>query len=611
MKKEIKNTIVYDFIGTAFCLVMAFALILMFSGCSNDESKQPVGSMGGAEEETGIYALSGRAGDILPRLRKPEGSENPASFILAAKGTIVTVHELDSVTFDTTGITFVDTIDNDEGRFEFKDLSLSSPYVLIETRELYDSIYVLVEGSLSEDSAVTAYRDWFKAVVDLREKSKISLNRLTNAKAPYLLNYLAEGNSFDEASQLAERAVLESLGIYEDLGSFENLSDSITELSFVAQLLFNLDLIDTIPYDESYIFIFNFWIVYSNPEINSQFEDDTPQFLSNIIKSISYEIGYIAHENNLGECTESRENEVHTLKNYTGFFDVVCRSGKWAPGFKKINHTKGTMQDTRDGKTYKTVTYNWDSGTQTWMAENLDFVDTTSSAIDSALKVNLTGNIFNRERLSTKEASELYGHVYPWTTAMNIGDSDIERTVFDTCVVWAEKGDTSKTYCNSAIRESLPELTQKNYQGICPDGWRVPTWDDWKTLLQNMGDEYGIEYTKVGTVLYDEDGTGFGLYSVLEPRSTPISNPLNAIQQVQLGDATSYHYNMVGAWGSYNNIFIVADTSMYSIGIKPSGFTLTDEEENSFESLTFGKDNASYEDAELFYTTAAVRCIKN
>ena len=160
MKKETQNTLVYDFIGTAFCLVMAFVLILMFSGCSNDESDPSAISLGGSTEETRIYALSGRAGDILPRLRKPEGSENPAGFILAAKGTIVTVHELDSVTFDTTGQTFVDTIDNDEGRFEFKDLSLNSPYVLIETRELYDSIYVLVEGSLSEDSAVTANRDW-------------------------------------------------------------------------------------------------------------------------------------------------------------------------------------------------------------------------------------------------------------------------------------------------------------------------------------------------------------------------------------------------------------------------------------------------------------------
>ena len=607
MKKETQNTLVYDFIGTAFCLVMAFVLILMFSGCSNDESDPSAISLGGSTEETRIYALAGRAGDVLPRLRKPEGSENPAGFILAAKGTIVTVHELDSVTFDTTGITFVDTIDNDEGRFEFKDLSLSSPYVLIETRELYDSIYVLVEGSLSEDSAVTAYRDWFKAVVDLREKSKISLNRLTNAKAPYLLNYLAEGNSFDEANQLAERAVLESLGIYEDLGSFENLSDSITELSFVAQLLFNLAVIDTVPFDQTPNFDLDLFLVYSNPEITSKFDDAAQVFLSNSRKANAYQVGYYASQNNLGECTESREDEVHTFKNNRGFFDVVCRSKKWVPGFKKMDYTKGTMQDPRDGKTYKTVTYNWDSGAQTWMAENLDLVDTTSSTIDSALKVNLTGSIFNRERLSNAEMSEVYGHVYPWTVAMNIGDSDIGRIEFDTCVVLAKKKDTTITECGAATRDALPELTQKNYQGICPDGWRIPTWNDWKTLLQNMGAVYGIEYSKVATVLYDETATGFGLYTIIEPSNYM----MNEIHEQFGDDITSFYYNMTFYniafnLGIYNDIFIVADTSMYSLGIKHNWFSLNNVEDN----LTFGKENERYEGTN-FYITGSVRCIRN
>ena len=65
MKKEIKNTLVYDFIGTAFCLVMAFALILMFSGCSNDESVRPVGPTDPATKRgcSGSFSVYAAAAD--------------------------------------------------------------------------------------------------------------------------------------------------------------------------------------------------------------------------------------------------------------------------------------------------------------------------------------------------------------------------------------------------------------------------------------------------------------------------------------------------------------------------------------------------------------------
>ena len=70
MNKETQKTLVYDFIGTAFCLVMTLVLILMFSGCSSDESDPSAISLGGSTEETRIYALSGRAGDVYPKLMR-------------------------------------------------------------------------------------------------------------------------------------------------------------------------------------------------------------------------------------------------------------------------------------------------------------------------------------------------------------------------------------------------------------------------------------------------------------------------------------------------------------------------------------------------------------
>ena len=143
MKNKTQNTLVYDFIGTAFCLVMALALILMFSGCSED-SKSVI-SLGGAGEETGIYALSGQIGDIIPKTLSIKAS-NSASVhpnstsqtTLAKSGTIITVYELDSLTFNKTGKSYIDTLENNDGRFEFNDFALHSQYVLIETQEFCD-----------------------------------------------------------------------------------------------------------------------------------------------------------------------------------------------------------------------------------------------------------------------------------------------------------------------------------------------------------------------------------------------------------------------------------------------------------------------------------------
>jgi len=45
---------VRDFIGAAFCLTMAFALLMIYSGCSEDNS--PINAAhGGSAEEQGVY----------------------------------------------------------------------------------------------------------------------------------------------------------------------------------------------------------------------------------------------------------------------------------------------------------------------------------------------------------------------------------------------------------------------------------------------------------------------------------------------------------------------------------------------------------------------------
>ena len=102
----------------------------------------------------------------------------------------------------------------------------------------------------------------------------------------------------------------------------------------------------------------------------------------------------------------------------------------------------GIMTDPRDGKTYRTVVIN----KQTWMAENLDF----------------TGNKYGRAVCynDDNELCDFYGRLYSREAAMN------------------SPGCPSGSTCN---------LGDDPIQGICPDGWHIPTVDEAETLIKRVG----------------------------------------------------------------------------------------------------------------------------
>lgn len=102
----------------------------------------------------------------------------------------------------------------------------------------------------------------------------------------------------------------------------------------------------------------------------------------------------------------------------------------------------GTFRDSRDGRTYRTIEL---SGT-TWMAENLDFqppgldIPWVAGSIDSGMK---------------------YGRLYTWTQALVLADSCANRS------------------CSTLVRTSP--------RGLCPEGWQVPSEEDWNSLAERAG----------------------------------------------------------------------------------------------------------------------------
>ena len=602
-------------------ITLAALMALLFASCSNEN--QSIASLGGTEEET-AYVLAGRMGDVYPKLLKMSESEDGSlvdtvqlnsSSIFAPKGTVVTVYELDSMTLEKTGLSFADTIDNDSGRFAFENVLLRSRYVLIENKESYETNH-------SVDSVTPRVEyNVFKAIVDLDKVKKISVNSLTDAKVPVLRKYFAEGNSFADANKMAEHEILENLGIYEDLGDFEDLIDENSELSYVNDLIRwdELNLRFYLDLDVALSFAAPSKVFSSRGKIFEEYYLATK-------KMIDYHVGRLAKMDGLGRCTEEREQEVGSLKaeNGRGKYAVVCRSGQWTLGFKTIEHVDGTMTDKRDGKTYKTVTYNWGDVSQTWMAENLNFADTTSLSVDSSLKANLTGSM----RCGTLDDADcsIYGHSYEWRAAMNIGYDDIRMysvndsgdTTYsrkdcfearwadeyilhemscDTLLVKTDStGNTSMRVWTWNYADLVPQ--SGSYQGICPDGWRIPAWNDWEILLKKMGERYGVDSYDVVPALYDEDATGFAL---------------NAGIKVLFDETKGWVSTSISP--RFINEFIVADIPLYYVGIfnvknrfEGFGFDLSGETHHAFTYRIMRELSSGPYDP---YGIYAVRCIKN
>jgi len=106
-------------------------------------------------------------------------------------------------------------------------------------------------------------------------------------------------------------------------------------------------------------------------------------------------------------------------------------------------HGSSTFTDARDGKTYKKVKI----GEQTWMAENLNYV-----------AENGNSRCYN----DSDSYCDKYGRLYDWATAMGL-DTSFNNEIWDG---WGVE-----------------------QQGVCPDGWHVPSYEEWKTLIEYAGGE--------------------------------------------------------------------------------------------------------------------------
>ena len=120
--------------------------------------------------------------------------------------------------------------------------------------------------------------------------------------------------------------------------------------------------------------------------------------------------------------------------------------------------------DSRNGRSYYYLTINGKDGASvTVMAENLNIGEMVNGDKDQTNDTKIERYCYDND--TTK--CDKYGGLYQWAEMMNLP--------FE---------------CNS---KSCADSIKPNHQGICPDGWRLLTYDDLVVILKADGNEHGIE----------------------------------------------------------------------------------------------------------------------
>lgn len=214
-----------------------------------------------------------------------------------------------------------------------------------------------------------------------------------------------------------------------------------------------------------------------------------------------------------------------------------------------------TLTDKRNGQVYRTVKI----GDQTWMAENLNYAYNEPTAQEDS-----SSFCYN----NIAESCAKYGRLYLWSAAM------------DSAAVFSDDSKGCGYNHNRTCSASEP------VRGVCPEGWHLPSYDEWNTLVTAVGDS-----STAGTMLKSQTGWA-------AEKGTPAGSDAYGFSALPAGyrsDADNnpgiYHFDIVG-----NSAYFWSSSVRYG-----SGYFMT---------LEF-----NCEKAEMFGTGQAyavsVRCLKD
>lgn len=219
------------------------------------------------------------------------------------------------------------------------------------------------------------------------------------------------------------------------------------------------------------------------------------------------------------------------------------------------------IKDSRDNQTYKTITI----GTQTWMAQNLNYDYNKGSAKSYCYD--------NKE-----EYCNISGRYYNWAAAID-------------SVALANNKENPQT-CGYGLvcdKTNAQNLKTNPIQGVCPQGWHLPSGAEWETLFNYVADKYGKTEvyktlkSETGWIFDNENGTNRLGLTIVPTGASDVLSDTKKWKSFGAGEFADF-------WTSTNNY------GEYTSAVL-AGFTLNDDE------VINAVKNKNY--------FATVRCVKN
>ena len=200
----------------------------------------------------------------------------------------------------------------------------------------------------------------------------------------------------------------------------------------------------------------------------------------------------IASSSSVSPATSSSKKVESSSSEYVPFDHSHALAADWRIGENRYK----TFVDSRNGRSYYYITIPgrvfkemgangkaiWTEDTVTVMAENLNIGKMVLGENDQNDDGEIERYCYNNDTTYCDE----FGGLYQWAEMMQL-----------------------PSRCNT---ESCAELIQENHRGICPEGWRLMTYDDYKIIENADGnEEHGIAGLRSGYRFSGYNTTGFSL----------------------------------------------------------------------------------------------------